>query len=77
MLHRQRGDISEAAAVMKGRWTMTRPSRILSGSPPPSPSFIPLLYLDGTLENLIVTQHLTKTESPAGDARPDGAVSRA
>lgn len=35
MLQRQREDISGAAAVMKGRWTMTRPSRALIESPPP------------------------------------------
>lgn len=42
-------------------------------------SLNPLLYLDGTLENLIVTQHLTKTKvsvGAAGDDWPDGVRSR-
>lgn len=75
MLRRQRGDISGAAAVMKGRWTMTRPSRLLSESPPQLPfslSLNPLLYLDGTLENLIVTQHLTKTKVSGGQLEMTG-----
>lgn len=69
MLRRHRGDISGAAAVMKGCWTMTRPSQLLSEPPPPKPPIPPtstlldpLLYLGGTLENLIVTEHLTKTK---------------
>lgn len=38
----------------------------LIGVSPSSPtlSLNPLLYLAGTLENLIVTQHLTKTKVP-------------
>lgn len=32
-LHRQRGDISGAGTVMKGCWTMTRPSQLLSETP--------------------------------------------
>lgn len=40
MLQRQRGDISGAAAVMKGHWTMTRPSRLLLEWP--LSSFLPL-----------------------------------
>lgn len=41
----------------------------LTGASPSSPSTLslyPLLYLDGTLENLIVTQHLTKTKVSGG-----------
>lgn len=48
---------------------MTRPSQLLSEPPPPKPPIPPtstlldpLLYLGGTLENLIVTEHLTKTK---------------
>lgn len=56
-------------------------SALIGVAPPPPPfslSLNPLLYLDGTLENLIVTQHLTKTKSlrrAAGDDWPDRARS--
>lgn len=40
---------------------MTRPSQLILESPHAT-SLNPLLYLGGTLENLIVTQHLTKTK---------------
>lgn len=66
MQQTQREDISAAVVVMKSCWTMTRPSQHILESPLFSPprvlSLNPLLYLDGTLENLIVTQHLTKTK---------------
>lgn len=39
VLQRQRGDIAEPAGVMEGRWTMTRPSLLLSECPPSSSSF--------------------------------------
>lgn len=47
---------------------------ILSESPPSSlsASLNPLLYLDGTLENLIVTQHLTKTKVSGGQPEMTG-----
>lgn len=46
-------------------------------SPPPfSLSLNPLLYLDGTLENLIVTQHLTKTKVTGGQLEMTGLTAR-
>lgn len=77
---RQGGDISGAAAVMKGCWTMTRPSQLLSNSPLlllfllPLFFFQSLLYVGGTLEKPHCHTTFNKDKSlrrAAGDDRPD------